>query len=202
MFLINDALPNIRQNPKSGNFVFLDRDGVINVDSGYVGHWRCFEFIEGAIKALSALSDNNFDIVIVTNQSGIGRGFYSEEDFINLSTKFLEFLNKRQIYIQSIQYCPHYISSEQLQYAKDCDCRKPKPGMIRNAAAMHGIDLTRAYMIGDKLTDVIAAQAAGVGKSFLITQSGISDDTLGIYADGYFPSLLACVAALLRDGHS
>lgn len=200
MFLINDALPKIRQNPQSQNYVFLDRDGVINVDSGYVGHWRYFEFIEGAIEALSALSANNFELVIVTNQSGIGRGFYSEEDFLNLSTKLLGFLNKKQIYIQSIQYCPHYIFSEQLQYAKDCDCRKPKPGMIRNAAAIHGIDLSRASMIGDKLTDVIAAQAAEVGKSFLITQSGIFDDTLGTYADGYFPNLLACVPTLLRDG--
>lgn len=199
MFLINDALPKLRHNPHSRNFVFLDRDGVINVDSGYVGHWRNFKFIEGALEALKALSTNNYEMVIVTNQSGIGRGFYSEEDFLNLSAKLLRLLNKQQIYIQSIQYCPHYIASTQQQYAVDCDCRKPKPGMIRNAAAMHGIDLSRACMIGDKLTDVIAARAAKVGKSFLINQSGTCDDTLGIYADGYFPNLQACIPAILQS---
>jgi D-glycero-D-manno-heptose 1,7-bisphosphate phosphatase len=202
MFLINEALPKIRHTSQSRNFVFLDRDGVINVDSGYVGHWRDFKFIKGAIEALRTICANNFEIVIVTNQSGIGRGLYSEKEFLNLSTELLNFLNERQIYIQSIQYCPHYIFSKQPQYAEDCDCRKPKPGMIRNAASIHGIDLSRASMVGDKLTDVIAARAAKVGKSFLITSSSTRDDALGFRADGYFPTLLACIPALLENGQS
>jgi D-glycero-D-manno-heptose 1,7-bisphosphate phosphatase len=200
MFLINEALPKIRHTTQSRNFVFLDRDGVINLDSGYVGHWRDFKFIEGALEALSTICANNFEIVVVTNQSGIGRGLYSEQEFLNLSTELFKFLNQRKIYVQSIQYCPHYIFSKQPQYAQDCDCRKPKPGMIHNAASIHGIDLSRASMVGDKLTDVIAARAAKVGKSFLITPSSTSDDALGFRADGYFPNLLACTPALLRNG--
>lgn len=199
MFLINDALTGLRHKPYSRDYVFLDRDGVINVDSGYVGHWRDFRFIKGALEALSALSAHDFELVIVTNQSGIGRGLYSEQDFLNLSVQMLGFLNQRDIFVQSVHYCPHYIDSIHLKYAEDCDCRKPKPGMIVAAAAMHDIDLSRAFMVGDKLTDIRAAQAAKVGKAYLIGPAEPKDISMESQADGWFPDLLASVPKILKS---
>lgn len=199
MFLINEPQARFRTAPHSKDFVFLDRDGVINVDSGYVGRWQDFRFIDGSLEAMRALRDNNFELVIVTNQSGIGRGLFSERDFLDLTMQMLEYLNQQKIFVQSVYYCPHHIDSGQSRYSKKCDCRKPAPGLILAAADTYGIDLSRAFMVGDKLTDIQAAKAAKVGTSYFICQSGEPDEMVGHYADGCFPNLLATVPNILKS---
>lgn len=199
MFLINESQSCFRTAPLSKDYVFLDRDGVINVDSGYVGRWQDFRFIDGSLEAMKTLSDNDFELVIVTNQSGIGRGLFSERAFLDLSLQMLEYLNQQKIFVQSVYYCPHYIDSDQLRYAKKCYCRKPEPGLILAAAATYSVDLSRAFMIGDKLTDIQAAKAAKVGTCYFICPSGEPEGIVGHSADGCFPNLMESVPNVLKS---
>jgi D-glycero-D-manno-heptose 1,7-bisphosphate phosphatase len=153
--------------------IFLDRDGVINVDTGYVGHWDDFEFKEGVFKLLKALSSKGFLLFIVTNQSGIGRGYFSEEQFHILMDKMLAAFSEKKINIDGIYYCPHFESSQMGRYNRRCECRKPKPGMILEAAAEFDLALEGSILIGDKTTDIEAGAAAGVGFSILLDERGI-----------------------------
>lgn len=177
----------------------MDRDGVINVDSGYVGRWQDFRFIDGSLEAMRTLRDNNFELVIITNQSGIGRGLFSERSFLDLSLQMLEYLNQQKIIVRSVYYCPHHVDSIQSRYAKRCNCRKPEPGLILAAAAAYGIDLSRAFLVGDKQTDIQAAKAAKVGTCYFICPSGESNEMAGHSADGCFPNLMASVPNILKS---
>ena len=148
--------------------IFLDRDGVINEDLGYVGHWKDFQFIDGSVKALQKLTKNHFKIIIVTNQSGIARGYFTKGDFETLTKKFVEFCNQNQIEILNTFFCPHHIEGVVDSYSKHCNDRKPNPGMFIRAAKIYKINLKKAIMVGDKLTDVIASSNAGIKKNFLV----------------------------------
>ena len=130
--------------------VFLDRDGVINQDFGYVGNWNDFDFCPGALDALKFLSDKGVDIIIITNQSGIARGYYTEEQYNALTKKMLHVMQKHGVTISSVYYCPHYIRGDVLKYAVDCDCRKPKPGMILKGLETFSI---KANMIFDNMNE-------------------------------------------------
>jgi len=142
--------------------VFLDRDGTINVDVGYP---RCFDEIsiyEGAFEALRRINAAGFLAVVVTNQSGIGRGLLTEDDLRDIHAKMAAAFLARGARIDAFYYCPHYDQSEIPRYRLDCSCRKPKPDMARRAAADFGLDLRRSYMIGDKAEDVEFGRAAGL----------------------------------------
>ena len=136
--------------------LFLDRDGVINEDAGYVYRREDFVFKEGIFEALREFAKSGYALVVVTNQSGIGRGYYTLEQFDELCKFMLGEFEKEGVKIDKIYFCPH--APETL-----CDCRKPKPGMLLNAANELNIDLARSIMIGDKDSDVQAGQSAGVG---------------------------------------
>ena len=142
--------------------VFLDRDGVINVDSGYVGDWESFVFLPGAIEAMRSLHEAGYALVVVTNQSGIGRGFYTEEDFHVLTERMCKELSQHGVSIAGVYFCPHLPEATLPHYRKTCDCRKPRPGLIHRAAKELDIDLTRSAMVGDKDSDMQAALAAGI----------------------------------------
>ena len=142
--------------------VFLDRDGVINVDSGYVGDWDSFEFLPGVIEAMRTLCEANYILVIVTNQSGIGRGFYTEEDFHVLTERMCNELSRYGVSIAGVYFCPHLPDATLPHYRKTCDCRKPRPGLIYRALEELEIDLKRSAMVGDKDSDMQAAMAAGI----------------------------------------
>ena len=148
--------------------VFLDRDGVINVDSGYVGDWDSFVFLPGVIEAMRALCDAGYALVIVTNQSGIGRGFYTEEDFQVLTERMCNELSRHGVSIAGVYFCPHLPEAALPQYRKTCDCRKPKPGLIHRALEELDIDLTRSAMVGDKSSDMQAALAAGIPQRYQV----------------------------------
>ena len=151
--------------------IFLDRDGVINEDYGYVYKWSEFKFIEGSIDALKYLTELKIKLIIVTNQGGIARGYYTEDDFKNLNQKMIDKMNSYGIEILDTFYCPHYRDGIVTSLSIDCECRKPKPGMILKAAKKYELDLSRSIIVGDRESDLIAGKNANLLDSFLINPS-------------------------------
>jgi D-glycero-D-manno-heptose 1,7-bisphosphate phosphatase len=176
----------------SRSCIFLDRDGVINRDFGYVGRWADFEFIVGAPEAMRTLTLAGHALVIITNQSGIARGYYSNDDYLRLTEQMLEALAGFGVDVLGVYHCPHHPSGSVSAFAVSCDCRKPKPGMILRAAAEHNLDLAASVLIGDKRSDMIAAAAAGVGRRYLLaaTEPQNAGDVL---IDGQYADLADCV---------
>ena len=168
--------------PKAYPCLFLDRDGVVNLDKGYVHKVEDFEFMPGIFEISRAAKANGQLVVLVTNQSGIGRGFYTEEQFWELMTwvesRFLE----EGITIDGVYPCPHSPEDSSSFSGDACDCRKPKPGLILKAGRDLDIDLEESIFIGDKESDMLAARAAGVGKYYLLGSEVTSGDFLS-YAD-------------------
>lgn len=142
--------------------VFLDRDGVLNYDYGYVHKYKNFKWMNGSLKALEYLNKKNFHIFVVTNQAGIGRGYYKELDLSNLHTKIKNFLFKKNIYLNEVVYCPHHPQFGKGQYKKYCKCRKPGNKLIEDLKKSWDIDLERSFMIGDKLTDELSAKKSNL----------------------------------------
>ena len=146
--------------------LFLDRDGVINIEKDYLYKVEDFEFIDGIFDLISYYQKLDYKIFVVTNQSGIARGYYTKNDFNHLTEwMMLEFL-KKNIKIEKVYFCPHHpaISGE-------CSCRKPKPGMILEASESYGIDLEESIMIGDKERDIEAGLNAGIKETYLFDES-------------------------------
>ena len=141
--------------------IFLDRDGVINIDKAYVSKIEDFEFCKGLFEALQQFQKLGYLLIIVTNQSGIGRGYYSEEDFQTLSTWMQKELLSENIKIDAIYHCPHAPE-------ENCECRKPKSGMFEQAMKNFDIDVTNSWMIGDKKSDIEAAQGVGISNTIFL----------------------------------
>jgi D-glycero-D-manno-heptose 1,7-bisphosphate phosphatase len=148
--------------------IFLDRDGTINVDHGYVYEVDRFEFIDGVIDAMKELKAMGFALILVTNQSGIARGLFTEADFENL-TEWMDWsLADRDVELDGIYYCPHHPEGTVEEFRQTCDCRKPQPGMLLSAQEFLHIDMASSYMVGDKIEDMQAATAAQVGTKVLV----------------------------------
>jgi D-glycero-D-manno-heptose 1,7-bisphosphate phosphatase len=148
---------------------FLDRDGVINKDFGYVHKWSEFEFVDGIFDLLKLLERHEYLLIVITNQSGIARGYYDVKTVEKLHDKMTHVLSSHGIHLDEIYYCPHLPSGDLVEYAVECSCRKPMPGMILTAAREHNIDLSKSILIGDKITDIVAGQKAGLKENFLIS---------------------------------
>lgn len=146
--------------------VFLDRDGTINIEKEYLYKPEEFEFTSGAIEAIRLLNHAGYLVIVVTNQSGVARGFYSEEDLIRLHHYIDRLLKSGGAWVDAWYYCPHHTAGK-APYNLACSCRKPLPGMLQQAAADHAIDLSRSWMVGDKLADIEAGLSAG-SKSILV----------------------------------
>lgn len=157
--------------------IFLDRDGTINVDHGYVHEIDNFQFIDGVIDACRELKKMGFALVLVTNQSGIARGMFSEEQFMQL-TEWMDWsLADREVDLDGIYFCPHLPDASVDAYRQTCDCRKPQPGMLLQAQQELDIDMAASYMVGDKVEDMLAAAAAGVGTKVLVrTGKAVTED--------------------------
>ena len=141
--------------------LFLDRDGIVNVDHGYVSKIEDFEFSEGIFTLLSLFRDAGYLLFVVTNQSGIGRGYYSQSDFHTLTEWMLERLREKEIIIEKVLYCPHTPEDS-------CRCRKPDIGMIEEALTEYPLDLKHSWLIGDKKSDILLASNAGIQNSIYI----------------------------------
>lgn len=142
---------------------FLDRDGVINVDSGYVGRWEEFRFAPGVMDRLRSLVDEGYLLIVITNQSGIARGFFSEAEYHSLTERYRAELARQGIPIAAVYHCPHHPQGVIAEFTGSCDCRKPAPGMILRAIREHDIDPAASILIGDSDRDLEAGRAAGVG---------------------------------------
>lgn len=141
--------------------IFLDRDGVINVDKAYVSKIEDFEFCDGVFETLHHFQSLGYLLIIVTNQSGIGRGYYSEEDFQTLTAWMQKEFLHVNIQIDAIYHCPHAPEA-------NCACRKPRSGMLKAAIAAFDIDVAHSWMIGDKPSDIEAAHGAGITQTILL----------------------------------
>lgn len=155
---------------------FLDRDGVINFDHGYVSCWDQFEFIPGVPDALHGLAQAGYQLVIVSNQSGIGRGFYTEADLRKLNRQINDYLKTAfDIQMAGFYHCPHHPTEAQGEFLVQCECRKPAPGMILQASLDLGIDVSASLLVGDKDSDIQAGRTAGVGRLFRVSPSSACD---------------------------
>jgi D-glycero-D-manno-heptose 1,7-bisphosphate phosphatase len=173
---------------------FLDRDGVINFDRAYVYRWQDFEFIPGAVEAMARLCTAGYRLIVVTNQSGISRGYFDEAQFQELTQRMLTALLERGVVVDAVYHCPHHPEGIIAPLAFECDCRKPLPGMILRAASEHGLSLRDSILVGDKPSDIQAARAAGVGRAFVVCAD---NEALTPEADAAFDNLLHCVDAFL-----
>lgn len=133
--------------------IFLDRDGTINVEKDYLYRIQDFEFLPGVIEALYNLQNNDYHLIIVTNQSGIARGYYLEDDFTRLNEWMKENLKKHGIFLDAVYYCPHHPNAKINKYRLECECRKPKLGMFQQAIKDLNIDIDQSFAIGDKIRD-------------------------------------------------
>ncbi|WP_070968565.1 D-glycero-beta-D-manno-heptose 1,7-bisphosphate 7-phosphatase [Vibrio sonorensis] len=156
--------------------VFLDRDGVINVDHGYVHDEHDFEFIEGVFEATKKLKEMGYILVLVTNQSGIARGLFSEDRFLSL-TQWMDWnFIDNGVEFDGFYYCPNHPEHGIGEYKVDCGNRKPQPGMFISARDHLKIDMANSVMVGDKAEDMMAAEAAGVGTRILVrTGKAVTD---------------------------
>jgi len=149
--------------------IFLDRDGVINKEVGYLHKIKDFQFIDGVFDACLHFQSLGFTLVIVTNQSGIGRGYYGKDEFHTVTDWMLQQFNNQGIDILDVFFCPHGPES-------GCDCRKPKPGMLTQAGKKHGINMEDSWMIGDKEADITAANTAGIQNTILVKSGHAIDE--------------------------
>jgi D-glycero-D-manno-heptose 1,7-bisphosphate phosphatase len=141
--------------------IFLDRDGVINKEMNYLFKIEDFEFIKGVFKICRYLNNLGYEIIVITNQSGISRGYFNEIDFEILSNWMIAEFKKNDIKILDIFHCPHSPDS-------NCECRKPRPGMLLAAKDKHDIDMQNSWLIGDKEDDIIAANNSGIINTILV----------------------------------
>lgn len=148
--------------------LFLDRDGVINVDHGYISRPDQFDIMEGVFDTLREAQKLGYLLVVVTNQSGIARGYFTEDDYRRVEDYMRAAFLAEGIIFAAIYHCPHHPDGVVPVLAVRCGCRKPEPGMILRAARDHHIDLAASIMVGDKNSDVAAARAAGVGRAYLV----------------------------------
>ena len=150
--------------------IFLDRDGVINKEINYLHKIEDFKFINGIFDSCIYFQNLGYEIIIITNQSGISRGYFNESDYQIITNWMLTQFHNRDIKILDIFHCPHAPKSK-------CNCRKPKPGMFIEAKKKYNIDMKNSWMIGDKEADVIASNSAGIINTILVRSGHLIDES-------------------------
>ena len=178
---------------------FLDRDGVINKDRAYVHRWEDFEFVTGAIEGMKRLQGAGYMLIIITNQSGLARGYYNEEQYQAITNKLRQELADKGVKLAGVYHCPHHPNGSIRHLAIECDCRKPAPGLLIKAASELGVSLLDSIMIGDKPADIKAARAAGLARAYQVKSDNPESGLQTSEADGLYPDLLSCVSNLFPD---
>jgi len=165
--------------------VFLDRDGCVNVEDDHIRRVEQFRLYPDAIASIKRLNDAGFLVVVITNQSGVARGYMSEKLVREVHTLLLKWTAEGGARIDRIEYCPHHPEGAVEPYAVECDCRKPRPGMLLRAAEEMDIDFTRSYVVGDKISDIELGPATGA-KS-VIVRTGFGAREIGKIERGEAP---------------
>lgn len=158
--------------PGRARALFLDRDGVINVDHGYTHRIDQFEFVPGIFTLVARARELGFSVVVVTNQAGIGRGYYSEAEFEHLTDWMKQQFALRDAAIDAVYFCPDHPEHGLADYRRDTPMRKPGPGMLLQAAADLNLDLARSVLVGDSETDITAGKRAGLALNVLLHHRG------------------------------
>lgn len=184
---------------KSNHVIFIDRDGVINKDPGgwtrynYVTRWKDFIFLPNAIKALKKLNEAGYDIVVASNQAGISKGYYSKKQLDRINQKMIKEIEKEGVRLKKVYYCLH-------QDSDNCDCRKPKTGLFKQAERELGIKATGNYFVGDGKTDIEAGKKMNMKTALVL--SGKTDlekvDSWSIKPDYIFEDLSETVNFVLK----
>ena len=152
--------------------IFMDRDGTICEEVGYVNHVSRSRLMPRSVEAIRAANEAGFAVVVATNQSGVARGLFNEDLVRSVHARLKQEVEAGGGRIDAFYYCPHHPREGQPPYRQDCDCRKPRPGMLLRAAAEHDLDLGASYMVGDSLVDLEAGVAAGSGVVHVLTGYG------------------------------
>ncbi len=184
--------------------VFLDRDGTINEQMGYINHLSRFHLLPGVALAIRLLNEQAIPAVVVTNQSGLARGYFPETLLEEVHAAMAERLQAGGARLDGIYVCPHYREAKEERYRKDCQCRKPRPGLFLKAAAEHDLDLGRSYVVGDRWSDLKAAAACGAKGVLVLTGYGRGDYQFigpgqAIQPDFVADDLLAAVRWIIQD---
>ncbi|MCA1926862.1 MAG: HAD family hydrolase [Calditerrivibrio sp.] len=182
--------------------VFIDRDGTINEEAGYMNHIDSFKIFDFVPQAIRLLNINNILAIVLTNQGGIARGYFSEELVLNIHKKMLEDLSQRGALIDRLYYCPHYPKGSHPLYGIDCDCRKPKDGMFKKALKDFDIDIKKMFVVGDKFTDIELGENIGAYKILVRTGYGKGEELeigkRSIKPDEVCDNLLMAVLSILK----
>ncbi len=179
--------------------VFLDRDGTIIEDVGYPHERSKIKFLPGVSKAIKLLNENGFKVIVITNQAGVARGYFTEETVREINRYVQESLAKQGAFIDMIYYCPHHIEGIIEEYSKECYCRKPNPGMIEQAVLEFGIDLKNSFVIGDKISDIEAGQRAGCKTILLAGENHLNNERkITLISEHAAPDLYEAVKWLVK----
>lgn len=177
--------------------IFLDRDGTINVEKNYLHRIEDFEFLPGAVEAMSIMTEMGYKLVVVTNQSGIARGYYTEADYLRLNAWMMEKLERHGIVISGTYYCPHLPDAVVEEYRFDCNCRKPKLGLYDRAIIEQGLDIHQCIAIGDKDRDIAVARKYNIPGYRIYAESEMHEANIWNIKGG-----LLQVARIIGDGVS
>lgn len=155
--------------------VFLDRDGTINEQMGYINHISRFHLLPGVIEAIRLLNEKNIPVVVASNQSGLARGYFPESLLEEVNGLMQQLFAEAGVHVDGIYICPHHPQAERLEYRVSCDCRKPKTGLLQRAAVDLDLDLTRSYVVGDRWSDLQTAAHCGATPVLVLTGYGRGD---------------------------
>ena len=155
--------------------VFLDRDGTINEQMGYVNHLSRFQLLPGVARAIRSLNEAGLPVVVVTNQSGLARGYFPESLLEAVHAELHRLLAREGAHLDGLYICPHHPEAREERFRLDCNCRKPRTGLLERAAAELGLDLGRSYMVGDRWSDLRCGAAVGATTVLVLTGYGRGD---------------------------
>jgi D-glycero-D-manno-heptose 1,7-bisphosphate phosphatase len=152
--------------------LFMDRDGTVSEEVGYINHPSRFRVFPYSAEAIKLLNDNGWLAILVTNQAGVARGYFSEDMIVQVHERLRRDLETASAKLDAIYYCAHHPSVGEPPYRLDCDCRKPKAGLINRATTDFSIDLERSWMVGDRYSDIELARNAGLHSAFVLSGYG------------------------------
>jgi D-glycero-D-manno-heptose 1,7-bisphosphate phosphatase len=194
-FVAKRRLPKELTVVKNLKTIFLDRDGTLNKEVQYLRRSEDFSFLPRTLEALKLLSGSGWQLICVTNQSGVARGIITESFLINLHSMIIRKLAEDGIILRDILYCPHHPEGTVEKYRKECSCRKPGTGLIDIAVKKHNADLSKSIIVGDKLSDILTGKNAKIKTVLVMTGYGKSEmkrgKAEGILPDFYFDDLFA-----------
>ena len=179
--------------------IFLDRDGTINVDTGYTYKIEDLKFEEGAVEGLKLLQGSGFKLIIVTGQSGIGRGYYTEEYYHRFMQHMRSELRRKGVNIERDYFCPHHPEKGKGKYRVDCECRKPKIRMLKMAASDFGLDLSRCWVVGDKTDDIEMGRRANCRTVLVRTGKGGKDGNFKVTPEYTADNLLDAARYIISN---